>query len=218
MTNREVANGRRFIPYRNGMGGYSLIEILVVMALVAVMTAISLPYLFSSSRKFASEDQAIKVMDLMREAGQLALTRRRNITFEINGTITDRPVVQLIDDVTDQVIKTVPLEPRSRVRMDAAPAGFTTPNPPNYAAAVYASNVWAVNFTSSGTVVTIGATPVPVSATLYSWRPIMEPGTPFNPSNLTPARREEVRAVTIFGGSGAVRYWRFTGTAWAVGQ
>lgn len=211
MTHREVANGRKFIPPK-GMAGYTLVEIIVALALVAVMTAISFPYLFGSTRKYATEDQAIKVMDLMREAGQLALTRRRTILFEINGTVTDRPVVRLVDDATDEVLKTVPLEPLSRVRMDVAPVGLSAPNPPNYPVAVYAGNVWAVGFTSRGTVVNAGG--LPVSATLYSWRPIMEPATPFNPSNLTPARREEVRAVTIFGGSGAVRYWKFTGTGW----
>jgi type II secretory pathway pseudopilin PulG len=214
MTHRDVANGSKASTHPCGMGGYSLVEILIVVALVAVMTAISLPYLFNSARKFKTEDQAIKVMDLMKEASQLAMTRRRTIQFEIDRTNISSPVLRIIDLTNANFNKTIPLEPLSLVRMDTAPVGFTPPSPPNYPAAVYTTNVWRIWFTSGGSILNApGGTPV--SATLYSWRPIMEPGTPFNISNLTPARREEVRAVTVEGGRGAVRYWKYTGTGWA---
>lgn len=222
MSYRGVGNGRKRISLHDAMGGYSLVEILVVMALIAVMTAISLPYFFNFSRMYKSEDQAIKVMDLMREAGQLALTRRRIFRIELDRNNIDQPVLRMIDEnglgsSDDAVIKTIPLEPLNRVRMDLAPAGITAPNPPNYPAAAYTSNVWTIRFTSSGSVLgAVGTTPV--SATLYSWRPVMETGTPFSISNLTPARSEEVRAVTIYGGSGAVRYWKYNGTAWVASQ
>lgn len=199
------------------MRGYSLVEVIIALAIVAIMTAISLPYLFSSTRRYKTEDQAIKVMDLMREAGQSALNRRRTIRVELDGTSLSQPVLRIIDDANTDFNKTVPLEPMNQVRMDT-PAGFTPPSPPNYPAVTYTGNVWRLWFTSSGTILN-GPPPggAPVSATLYSWRPVMERNTPFNISNMNPARREEVRAITVEGGRGAVRYWKFTGTGpgWA---
>ncbi|MCC6327511.1 MAG: hypothetical protein IT174_03270 [Acidobacteria bacterium] len=197
---------------KNGMSGYSLVEIVVVVALLCVLTAMSLPYFFNFSRTYKSEDQAIKVMDLMREAGQIALTQRRTIRLEIDRSDTAAPFIRMSEE-GGAVLKTIPLEPLNSVRMDVAPAGINAPSPPNYAAASYVSNVWAIRFRSNGSVVTAAGT-TPVSATLFSWRPKMETGTPFNISDLNPARPEEVRAVTIYGGTGAVRYWKYTGSAW----
>jgi prepilin-type N-terminal cleavage/methylation domain-containing protein len=224
MSYRDVDNGRKRVSLRDGASGYSLIEILVVLALTAVMTAISLPYMFSYTKKYRSEMQAIQVMDLMREAGDEARDRIRTIRLEINGNvIADKPAVVMIDEMgtplnfaDDVVIKMVPLEPLSKLRMDRAPTGMPLP-PLNYPAVVYTSNVWTLRFTPSDQVLNAAGT-APVNATLYSWRPIMDEDTPYDQNNLTPARPEEVRAVTINGGSGAVRYWKWTGTSWVQSQ
>ncbi len=213
MPHRQDERGENGASLKNGMSGYSLVEIVVVVALLTVITAISLPYFFSFTRTYKSEDQAIKVMDLMREAAQIALTRRRTITFDIDRSNTLAPFIRLSEDGGTE-IKTIPLAPLSELRMDVAPAGINPPNPPNYAAAAYVSDVWTIKFRSNGSVVNAAGT-TPVSATLFSWRPIMEKDAPFDINNLNPARAEEVRAITIYGGSGAVRYWKYTGTAWA---
>ncbi len=212
MPHRQDERGQNGASPKNGMSGYSLVEIVVVVALLTVLTAISLPYFFSFSRTYKSEDQAIKVMDLMREAGQIALTRRRTISVSIDRTNTLAPFIRLSED-SGAALKTIPLEPLSNLRMDVAPAGINPPSPPNYAAAAFVSDVWTIKFKSDGSVVNAAGT-TPVSATLFSWRPIMENGTPFDINDLNPARAEEVRAITIYGGSGALRYWKYTGSAW----
>lgn len=195
------------------MRGYSLIEIVVVVVIIMILMAMALPQLVNFKKRYKSEDQAIKVMDLMREASQLALTKRRVIRFELDRSDTTRTVVRLIDEngsgaADDVLLKTVPLEPMSEVRMDAAPDGVSVPAPPNYPEAVFASNVWSVSFTNTGTVVSPGGTPV--SATIYSWPP---KSVPWDPNDLTPRSMFEVRAITIYGGSGAVRFWKHDGTA-----
>lgn len=215
MHYRKVENDQDGVLFSAGAAGFSFIELLVVVGLLLAITVISIPYLFSYSRAFKTEDQALKVMDLMREANQLALTRRRTIRLEIDRNNIALPVARLIQE-PDEVIKTIPLESLDQVRMDVAPDGIAAPNPPNYSAAVYTNNVWSIRFISSGAVV--GDSGNPVSATLYSWRPITEVSSPFDINNLTPARPEEVRAVTIYGGSGAVRYWKYTGTKWVPSQ
>ena len=155
----------------------------------------------------------------MREAGQLALSKRRVMRIEIDQSNVALPVMRMIDENgvnPDILIKTLPLFPLSEVRMDVAPGGVLPPTPPNYAPAVYTANIWSIRFRSDGSVV--NAADIPISATLYSWRPINETNIPFNISVTTPARLEEVRAVTIFGGSGAVRYWKHNGTTFLGSQ
>ena len=184
--------------------GFSLVELLVVLVIMAVLTAISVPYFYNYTRAYKSEDQAVKVMDLMRETAQLALNRRRTFRFEFDVNNAARPQVRIIDEGADPdvTVKTIPLEPLNEIRMDA-PAGVTRPNPPNYANIAYTAGVWSARFRSDGSVVNAGNTPV--SATIYSYPPLN--------NTSTPRRMTEVRAITVFGGSGAVRYWKHDGTA-----
>ena len=204
--------------------GFSLIEVIIVLVIVSILTAISVPYIVNYKKLYKPEDQALKVMDLMREASQLALTKRRTFRLEID--LTDNNIL-LIDEDTRVVpavhreIKAIPLESVADVRMDRIPDGITRPNPPNYndvstssyvtdttghvrgSTTINGHRVWALRFRSDGSVV--NRTNSPISATLYFW-------TPLTPGNNNPKKKEEVRAVTIFGGSGAIRYWKHNGT------
>lgn len=209
-------------PKRVQTSGFSVTEMLIVLAVISILTAISLPYLFQHRKLYKSEEQSLKVMDLMRETNQLALTRRRTFRFEIDLTTNE---VLIIDENEagagdDTMIKAIPLEDTSEIRIDKKPTGVPNVNPPNYAAAKFAkdklghlrdgvkvknNSVWAARFRSDGSV--IDGKDNPLSSTLYVWAPL----TPADPTDNTPRDKNEVRAITIFGGSGAVRYWKFSG-------
>ncbi|MGE3468182.1 MAG: hypothetical protein AB7J13_14790, partial [Pyrinomonadaceae bacterium] len=92
------------------------------------------------------------------------------------------------------------------------------PNPPNYTditfgsdafghlngtASVSGHTVWAARFQRNGSVV--NPTGIPVSVNIYVWPPA-------SPGSTTPRNKTEVRAITMFGGSGAIRYWKHNGT------
>lgn len=203
------------------MKGVSLPETVIVLVIIGILSAISLPYIFQYRTRYRSEDQALKVMDLMREAGQLAITRRRTFRLEIDRTSN---MLLIIDEnqagaADDREIKAIPLDPTGEVRMDVTPTGVTRPNPPNYPDAVFAADttghqrggttvinntVWAARFNRNGTVVNSAGNPV--SATLYLFPPLA-------PGSGVPRNIMETRAITIFGGSGAVRYWKHNGTS-----
>ncbi|MBE7516569.1 MAG: prepilin-type N-terminal cleavage/methylation domain-containing protein [Chloracidobacterium sp.] len=198
--------------------GFSAIELLVVVAVLAVVLTISIPYFMSYRRLYRSDDQAIRVMDLLREANQLAITRRRTMRFEIDLTDNRLLIIDEAGTDPDVLLKAIPLDKTADVRMDVNPNGVAKPNPPNYPNATYAIDglghtegansvightVWAARFQRDGSAVNAAGTPI--SATLYIW----PPATPGNPN----ARNAgEVRAITIFGGSSAVRYWKYTGS------
>lgn len=198
--------------------GFSLVEIFVVLAVIAVLTAISVPYIVNYKRLYKSEDQSIKLIDLMREAAQTALTKRRTIRFEID--LTDNAALLIDENGAGAAVqlKKIPLEAVGDIRMDIIPTGVAKPNPPNYNDAVYAADglghlvgtttvtghsVWAARFRSDGSVV--NAANIPVSANIYVWPPASY-------GSSVPRNKAEVRAITIFGGSGAVRYWKHNGT------
>jgi prepilin-type N-terminal cleavage/methylation domain-containing protein len=211
----------RFDPKRhNKMRGVSLVEIIIVLVIISILSAISIPYIFNYTKLYKPEDQALKVMDLMREASQMALTRRRTMRFEIDLTANE---VLIIDEngtgaADDRQIKAMSLEAVNLVRMDAIPTGVTAPAPPNYGPAAFAAdttghlrgatnvngnNVWAARFRRDGTVVNTAGSAT--SNTLYLWEPL-------TPGNAAPKDVKGVRAITIFGGTGAVRYWKHNGT------
>jgi len=209
---------------RRSNAGYSVVEMLVVLVILGVLTAIALPQLYNSKRLYKSEDQSLKVMDLMREAGQLAITRRRTFRVEIDLTANALLIIDENGTAADRMVKKIPLEMPKEIRMDVIPTGIAKPNPPNYADAAFATDaighlegattvignsVWAGRFRSDGSVV--NAANNPISVNFYVWPPVSF-GSP-NPRN-----SREVRAITLFGGSGAIRYWKFNGSTFVTSQ
>lgn len=219
MIKRYFSVRRPRIGDRPSERGYSIIELLIAFAIIAVLTTISIQYFFAYARRYTSDDQARFAMDLMSEAGQLAMTRRRTIRLEIDSTENKIHLIDENGSAPDTSIKSIPLAEVGDVRVNAAPSGIARPNPPNYNDAVFADDtighqkgstqvignwVWAARFKSDGTVVNVGN--IPISATLYFW-------PPQDPGNNIPRNIDEIRAVTIFGGSGAVRFWKYNGSA-----
>lgn len=199
--------------------GFSIVEIFVVLVILGIIAAISIPYIVSYKKLYKSEDQSIKLIDLMRESAQLALNKRKTIRFEID--LTDNAALIIDENVSGAAVqlKKIPLERVNEIRMDMIPSGVVKPNPPNYNDAVFAADslghldgtttvtahsVWAARFRSDGSVV--NAANVPISANIYVWPPVSYGST-------TPRNKAEVRAITIWGGSGALRYWKHNGTA-----
>lgn len=202
-----------------GNSGFSLTELLVVASILIILTAISVPYILNYKKAYKSEDQSLKIMDLMQETAQLALTKRRTMRLEID--LTDNKILVIDENgaAADSLIKAIPMEKPLDVRVDIIPTGVTRPIPPDYANAVYAAdaighldgastiinhNVWMARFQRDGSVVNAAGTPLNV--TLFVWPPLT-----FGSS--APKSNKQVRAITLFGGSGAVRYWKFDGTA-----
>lgn len=208
---------------RRGNEGFSIIELLIVVAIITVMMAVSLPYFYNYKKLFKSEEQALKVIDAMRETGQLALNRRRTFRMEVDITTNTVRIIDENGSDPDTLYKSIPLESTGTVRMDAAPSPVSIgrPNPPNYAAAqfkvdthghmvggtqVIGNTVFDLHFRSDGAVVTDAD--IPISATLFFYPPT-------SASSDTPTDTKQVRAITLYGGSGTVRYWRYNGTTFA---
>lgn len=205
------------VQRERGQSGFSMAEILVVLAVVAIMVAVSIPFIANYRRLYRSDEQSMQILDTMREASQLALTRRRTVRFEID--LTDNVLLLIDERAVGQhiVVKKLPLYALRELRYDVVPNGVTRPNPPNYNDAVFATdtlghlegttpvtnhNVFALRFRRDGSVVNSAGTLT--SATIYVFPPASY-------GSSTPRNIREVRAITIFGGTGAVRYWKHNG-------
>jgi Tfp pilus assembly protein FimT len=194
-------------------------ELLTVMAVMAIMVAISVPYIIRYRSPYRTDDQAVNMMDAMREAAQLALTRRRTVRFELDITDNSFKVIDEQGTNPDTLVKSIPLEKAADVRVDVLPAGVTKPIPPNFtdiafttdsvghmagSTSVSGHSVWVARFQRDGSVVNNAGTPVNVNIYLFP---------PLTPGSTTPKSLKLVRAITLFGGSGAIRFWKHNGTA-----
>lgn len=215
------------IPYKNSQTvkktcelGFSLVELIIVLLILAIMSAISIPYFLNYKKLYKSDNQAKIIMDLISETGQRALTQCRTFRFEIDMTTNTALIIDEnnIGATDDREVKVVGLEVKSDVRVDRIPNGITKPNPPNYNDAVFArdnighisgnrtvsgNQVWAVRFQRDGTVVNSSGNLT--SANLYVWTPLL-------PNSDDPSKKQLVRCITLAGTSSGIRYWKHDGT------
>lgn len=200
--------------------GFSLIELIIVVVIIGILATFAIPLLSGSKKLYKSEDQALRIMDMMREGAQIALTKRKTIRLEVD--LTDNKVLFIDENGAgasdDRELKALPLESTAELRVDVKPTGINKPNPPNYNDATFATdtighlrgsttisghNIWAARFQSDGSVVNSAG--VAVNANLYIFAPQSSGST-------TAKENKLVRAITLSGASGAVRYWRHNGT------
>ena len=97
---------------RAGSSGLTLLELIVVVAVLATVTALALPAIRVGTAHLQLRAGASRVAGLMREARQQAVTHRRStrVTLESN-----RRAVSLGWAGTDEAIRRVELDPQFRL-------------------------------------------------------------------------------------------------------
>ena len=198
--------------------GFSLIELLVVLAITMIMSGTVFYYLTATKNLYKADEQALKISDVLQEARQRSLTQRNTMRVEID--MTDR-IVRLIDenDATtvndDNLLRTIPLLSDAETKVDERPAQISV-NPPEdfpvpsalFKQSIYpnslAHDVCTLRFLSNGTVVDQGTNEIGTNATstgttLHIWSPDSDN---INNSNIA-------RALTIIGSTGSIRLWEY---------
>lgn len=203
---------------RKNQKGFSIVELLVVLALIMILTTITVFYLSGHQKLYKTDDQSLLIADMLQEARQRSLTQRETIRVEID--ITEN-IVRLIDENTpltsddDEVIKQQLLYLPNEVRLDRRPDEISV-NPPEespvpnirYIPSVYptsaAHQVATLRFHTNGTVSDAGTNPIGSGAlisgiTLHIWTPNVA-----NTNESTIAR-----ALTVIGSTGTIRFWEY---------
>lgn len=184
--------------------GFSLVELLVVVAISVILTTITVLSLRSNKRSFAADDEATQVVSFMREAYHRALSQRQTMRVTIDR---NNNVVRLMDEGLlpgGDEVEIIRGKSNDQVKMNRPSLqGSALPLPPapySYGEANFQNGAWSIRFRGDGSAVDANGNSV--SATLF-----------FLPPNLDAKSASLIRAVTIFGPSGSVRYWRYDGTA-----
>jgi prepilin-type N-terminal cleavage/methylation domain-containing protein len=204
--------------------GFSLLELLAVVVVILILTAVSLIYLSGTRKLYNTDEQALQLIDLIQEGRQRALTQRETLRVEVDLTSnTARLINEKNNDdgsttavATDDILlRQVKLFATANVRLDMRPNNVSTAPPENIPAptAVFAGslhplsaghNVATFRFMPDGSVRNAGTNPVglnsvPTGSTLYVWKPKASNN---NEADLT-------KAITIIGSTGSVRMWDF---------
>ena len=180
--------------------GFSLIELLIVIAIVAVLTGITIFAFAYHKRSYAPDDEATQIVSFFREAHQRALSQRQTqrVTIDRNdlvvrlmdeGLLPGGDEVEVIRGKLNGAVSMI--QPMVKGNLITTP-----PGPYNYSPAGFEDGVIQFRFRADGSVVDPKGNPI--SATLF-----------FAPLDMDDRSADLVRAVTLFGPSGSVRAWRY---------
>jgi prepilin-type N-terminal cleavage/methylation domain-containing protein len=180
--------------------GFSMIELLLVLAVTAVLTGITIFSLRSSKRSYAPDDEATQIVSYFREAHQRALSQRQTqrVTIDRNNL-----VIRLMDEgllpggdeveiIRGKLNGTVSMQ-QPTVNSVLIPM---PPGPYNYNAAPFANGVIQFRFRADGSVVDAAGNSI--SSTFF-----------FTPLDMNDQSINLVRGVTLFGPSGSTRTWKY---------
>jgi type II secretory pathway pseudopilin PulG len=185
--------------------GFTLLESVVVIAMMMIMMSFAIFRSSNMMPNYKADSAQDVVVSTLRQARQLALTERRDVQVWIDQGFSGPDLVQHIDyqvvtvagDIP-QALVSVGLPKQTQFVLEGVgdtPMGFGNSN------AVYIGNVSGgpaiMKFRSTGAFT--DSLYNPLNGTVF----VGIPSQPFT-----------ARAVTIMGGTGRVRPYSWTGTAW----
>jgi prepilin-type N-terminal cleavage/methylation domain-containing protein len=183
------------LPDSSGTSGFTLVETVVALGLIAVMSAIAAMVMPTALRSATADSGAARVVSVLRTAREQAISQRRNV--RVTFTAPNQVIVTRINvpATTTTTLGTTVLEAgiafQLFVGVPDTPDAFG-----NLAAAAFGTAT-SVMFTSEGMFVDQNGDPA--NGTVFLGRGI-DPMT--------------ARAVTIFGPTALIRQWRWNGTQW----
>jgi prepilin-type N-terminal cleavage/methylation domain-containing protein len=206
--------------------GYSMIEMVIVVGIIAILSATAIMQTMSSTYGSKANSAMFAVIDQLRTAREIALTKRRNVLV----TITTPNEIQLTVETLPGEAAATPIQPVYLNSNSAGgwifalypglpdtPMAFGNSSAITYTPASGGTAGLAVMFTTSGELVgttagsgynTVGNSN-PVNASLFICAP--QSGTT---NACATNKSNSARAITVFGSTGRVRSYSWTGSTW----
>lgn len=195
--------------------GYSIIETLIVMALIGVLSALAIPQLISERRLTRSVGVTREILSQMRLARQLAMSQRQAFTFQYNNTTKQISIIDHNSNLgpgifadpgypnttASTIISTSPLAAGG---LDGAeitygiPTGLPTSALGDGTAPTgLTNNQLNVTFQPDGSVIDATGNPRGMAMFIYNSR----------------ASRATASAISVMGASGRIKIWRYDRSA-----
>jgi prepilin-type N-terminal cleavage/methylation domain-containing protein len=204
-------NLSRGLNAKKAQRGFSLIELLVVIGLILVVSAMALIQMAPIMADSKMDSSVRQVMDQLRQGREYAVANRRfvKVTFPtavVGGVARYQVVLTQMNTLTTGAGAINPVLSTLIIQSPAQFAQLGGPDTPdgygNGAAIVF-------NSVSGG----------PIGGMLFESDGELVDGSTFQPINGTvflgvPGKNTSARAITVLGTTGRIRGWKGTGTLW----
>jgi len=198
-TDMHQQHTRRFDGRFGNQAGFSLLEVLVVVAILGTVAAMAMMVSPAYSQHARAEAGISQVLDVLRSAREVAISQRRNVEvlfIGLNAIRTRRIDIDANGVQTGTtILRTVELENRVQFRLE--PGVPDTPDSFGIAAALDFDLVAPWMFTSEGTFV--GGSGDVTNGTVF----LSIPNQP-----------NSARAITVLGTTALIRPWSWNGREW----
>lgn len=203
---------------RDGESGFSLIELLVVMAILLIIGFALTFYLTAHQTLYRPDDQTLLIADILQEARQRSLTQVEPMRVQVNAdrnsvSLWDENSTATVDD--DVLLRQITMFLPSEVTVGTRPSNVDSVPPellpapeavfvPSVYPASVSERVCTMRFMPNGTVVNQGTSATGTGAvvtgtSLFVWAP-----------NRQNANNSDIaRALTVIGATGTIRAWEY---------
>ena len=206
---------RKVVEAPRSFRGYSMIETLIVMALIGVLSALAVPQLISERRLTRSVGVTREILSQMRLARQLAMSQRQAFTFQYNNTTKQISIIDhnsnlgagLFSDpaypntANSSTVSTTPLAAGGLDSSEITygiPAGLPTAAlGDGISMSGLTNNQLNVTFQPDGSVIDLTGNPAGVAMFIYN----------------NQAVRGTASAISVMGASGRIKIWRYDRSA-----
>jgi Tfp pilus assembly protein FimT len=216
----EVMPGRAKEPEGNSSAarlssGHSLVELLIVFAMIAILVSLALPQLIAERRLSRSVGITSEILTQLRQARQLAMSQRQAFTFQYDDVTKQISIIDhnsnvgpnlLVDPsypntAGSKVVSTTPLASEGFQSSEISygiPAGLPTAAlGDGISTTALSNNQLNITFQPDGSV--IDGTGNPAGRALFIYN--------------SKAAKATASAISIMGASGRVKIWRYDSSA-----
>jgi prepilin-type N-terminal cleavage/methylation domain-containing protein len=204
-------NSNRRLNAKKAQRGFSLIELLVVIGLILVVSAMALIQMAPIMADSKMDSSVRQVMDQLRQGREYAVANRRfvKVTFPtavVGGVARYQVVLTQMNTLTTGAGATNPVLSTLIIQSPAQFAQLGGPDTPD-------------GYGNGASIVFNSVSGGPVGGMLFESDGELVDGSTFQPINGTvflgvPGKNTSARAITVLGTTGRIRGWKGTGTLW----